>query len=126
MKPISYYTTYPTYPVKTDFTTIYAYQQGKVLWKGPASDWPAVKGSLSNYILESVVDEDALKAARAAYNAESNRLTAEFKRDLFVEHGVTDHPKAERCYSLAWEHGHSAGLCEVANYFDDFVDLIKD
>jgi hypothetical protein len=62
---------------------------------------------------------------RAAYNAESARLEGLFKAALFEEYGVTGHPKADKCYSLAWEHGHSAGFSEVANYFSEFVELIK-
>jgi hypothetical protein len=54
-----------------------------------------------------------------------NLLEAEFKADLFDEHGVTGHPKANRAFDLAWDRGHSAGYQEVANYFDDLADLLK-
>ena len=127
MKPITYYTTQTlSYPCQEDFTTVFAYSRGQVLWQGPARDWHDVKRTLPPHTVEKVVDDSAYRAARTAYRAEQGRLQEEFKRDLFEEHGVTDHPKAERCYALAWEKGHSAGLQEVANFFDDFVDLIKD
>ena len=128
MKPISYYTTNTLrYPSKDDYTTVYAYLRGQVLWQGSARDWRDAKDTLlPNHTVEKVMDEVAFKAARLAYGVETSRLQEEFKRDLFEEHGVTGHPKAERCYSLAWVYGHSAGLDEVANYFDDLVDLIKD
>lgn len=128
MKPISYYTTNTLrYPSKDDYTTIYAYLRGQVLWKGSARDWRDAKDTLPpNHTVEKVMDEVAFKDALLAYDAETSRLQEEFKRDLFEEHGVTGHPKANRCYSLAWFYGHSIGLAEVAGYFDDLVDLIKD
>jgi hypothetical protein len=49
----------------------------------------------------------------------------EFRQDLFKVYEVEDNPKKEKCFSLAWEHGHSAGYTEVLSYFHDFVELIK-
>lgn len=60
-----------------------------------------------------------------AYREESGRLHELFIADLFAEYGVTDNPKADKCFYLAWQHGHSSGLEEVANYFNEFVELIK-
>lgn len=64
------------------------------------------------------------RAATLAYSRAQDALTHEFKMALAKEYGVTKHPKLERCFSLAWEHGHSSGYSEVANYFDSFVSLI--
>jgi hypothetical protein len=128
MKPYAYYKNNTlSYPSKDDYTTVYAYHRGSLLWSGRARAWPDAKKDLPpNYLVEQVVDEDAFKAARTAYGNETARLHEEFKRDLFELHGVTGHPKAERCYSLAYDKGHAYGFEEVAGYFDDFVDLIKD
>lgn len=60
-----------------------------------------------------------------AYNEETARLYGIFMTDLFEEYGVKDNPKAVKCYSLAWNYGHSSGLYEVAYHFDNFVELIK-
>lgn len=49
----------------------------------------------------------------------------ELRKKLFKEHKVESNRKAIRCFSLAWEYGHSAGLHEVESYFDDLVELIK-
>lgn len=68
---------------------------------------------------------EAYHAARRAYGEDVSRLEEEFKKDLFAEHEVTNNPKAALCYSIAWSHGHSAGYGEVANYFSEFVELIK-
>lgn len=62
---------------------------------------------------------------RKRYHEDIGRLNAKFKEDLFKEHGVEGHPKAEKCYAIAYDHGHSAGMSEVANYFEEFVELIK-
>lgn len=31
-----------------------------------------------------------------------------------------------RVYSLAWDHGHYAGLVEVERYFEEFADFARD
>jgi len=65
------------------------------------------------------------RAARAAYRAENTRLEVKFKADLEAEFDVVGHPKADKCFSLAWEHGHSSGYQEVYNYYSEFVELIQ-
>lgn len=65
------------------------------------------------------------QAALKSYCEEQGRLNEQFKLDLFKEEGVEDNPKREKCYSIAYEHGHSAGKSEVSIYFSEFVELIK-
>jgi hypothetical protein len=36
-----------------------------------------------------------------------------------------DHPKVPLLFNLAWERGHSGGLCDVADEFGDMAELIK-
>lgn len=60
-----------------------------------------------------------------AYNEEDTRLHYLFMKDLFEEFGVTDNPKKDKCFNLAWRYGHSVGFSEVYNYFSDFIELIK-
>ena len=66
------------------------------------------------------------KADRKAYHLEDGRLREQFKQDLEMEHGLDDHPKRDRLFELAWEHGHSSGYREVAIYYDEFAELLKD
>ncbi len=66
------------------------------------------------------------KDDKRAYHLDQARLQDIFKHDLFEEYGVEGNPKAERCYAMAWEHGHSSGLSEVSIYFAELVTLIKD
>jgi len=65
------------------------------------------------------------KEKQAVYSADQRRLEELFKQDLFDEHSVAGNPKAQRCYEIAWEHGHSSGFSEVAAYFSEFVELIQ-
>ncbi|RYD62041.1 MAG: hypothetical protein EOP83_15605 [Verrucomicrobiaceae bacterium] len=69
--------------------------------------------------------EIAYKEAVKAYSAEAGACENAFVAALAEYHGVTGHPKAGMVYMKAYEHGHSAGHSEVANYYADFVDLIK-
>lgn len=50
----------------------------------------------------------------------------DFKTCLLRKHGVSDNPKANQAYALAWEYGHAHGYQEVEVYFSDIVQLIKD
>ena len=64
------------------------------------------------------------KTNKVAYRADQRRLHDEFQKELEKECDVVGHPLASRVFALAWEHGHSSGLSEVANHYDDFVQLI--
>lgn len=127
MKPIDYYTTNPLpRPTKSDYMQVFAYSRGKIIWQGPAREFETARRHLDlKGPIERLLNEEAYHAAVLAYQAESTRLQREFKHDLLEDHGVTNHPKAELCFKLAWEYGHDSGLKEIANCFDDFVDLIK-
>lgn len=73
--------------------------------------------------------EDAEKLrrmeARQKRYDEENKLIEEMKIRLADEYGVPMDEKFEKCWNLAWQHGHSAGFNEVELYFDEFVELIK-
>lgn len=58
--------------------------------------------------------------------ARNNAERQAHKQKLEEKYGVVGHPKADRLYELAWEHGHSSGYSEVEIYYDDFVELVKD
>lgn len=61
-----------------------------------------------------------------AYNAEESRVIEKFKADMFDDLGISDNPKRNELYRVAWDYGHSSGIQEVYNYALDLVDLIKD
>ena len=51
---------------------------------------------------------------------------ADFMKDTLEAYGLTDHPKAKRCFEIAWDIGHAYGYHEVLLHFDDLSDLIRD
>lgn len=59
------------------------------------------------------------------YYEEDSRCYNQFKQDLFEEYSVINNPKAEKCFSMAWERGHSSGYKAVVNEFDELVELIQ-
>ena len=62
---------------------------------------------------------------RKDYIKEIAEINEAWKSDLFKEFGVSDNPKKELCYNLAYEYGHSSGYSEIYNYFSTLVELIK-
>lgn len=70
-------------------------------------------------------NEAEIKKAREAYRRDVNRLEHEvFRADLEAEYGTADHPKAQKLWDKAWEHGHSGGLNNVLYWYDEFYELI--
>ena len=61
---------------------------------------------------------------RRAQRNDEARLMEIFQRDLAVEHGTRGHPNESLLYSLAYEHGHSSGLHEIALCYEDFAQLL--
>ena len=129
MKPFDYYSKPQTfYPNKKDYITFYVYDKGACVYSESSlsNTKSNLKEDYPNAVIQEVLDENAYKAHRKEYDAESNKLHQEFVKDLFEEFGVCNNPKSIRCFELAWEHGHPSGYEEVYNYFGDFVDLIRD
>jgi hypothetical protein len=69
--------------------------------------------------------ETHYRALMTSYRSEVARLKTEFKDDLLWEHGAVGNPKADKCFDLAWEYGHSAGFSEIQGFFGELVELIK-
>ncbi len=121
------------YPAQSQFATTYWYRAGAVVAKRIADgEIEILDARVGNGIelgactKETVIDKDAFRDARAAYSAESGRLTELFKRDLFAELGIVGHPKAEKLYSIAWDMGHSSGFSEIETVAWDLLPLIQD
>lgn len=89
---------------------------------------------------EAIKVEDS-KRREAELREEIKRLTREereahgelwrvqedtFKDLLAEEYGLPrTHPKFEKAYYLAYEHGHSSGFSDIENYFIGLVPLVK-
>jgi hypothetical protein len=133
------------YPVATDFQMMHVYRNGAVvLRQGSHADVHSlcVQNGLkkdsevacakdlgllreAGYLVEAQEDSAAFYAARTEYHKESSRRQASFKQALFEREGLSDNPRAELCYSKAYERSHSKGLAEVANTFIDLAELIR-
>jgi hypothetical protein len=116
------------YPNHNDFEKHYGYYKGTVVFSGNLQERNNFKdfselGQCAVY--EKVRDDVGYMKAHAEYNDEVERLTELFKKDLFEEYFVTDNPKAEACYSLAYQNGHAHGLKEIELHFDALVELIR-
>jgi len=69
------------------------------------------------------------KMDEARENRKLNRLAeAEmrilFRKELAQAYGISEHPKEERLWELAWSKGHANGYSEVALEYDELVTLI--
>jgi hypothetical protein len=117
------------YPDRAAYGKVFVYNKGKVIVNGTNASMVSHSAladyKKQNFAVETVYDTDAYNAARREYGQLEGQKTAEFRDDLFDEHGVTGNPRAQKCYDIAWSYGHSAGFSEVANYFSELVDLIK-
>lgn len=123
----SSYVNHLAHPRKEDFTSVYIYSAGKVIWEGSLAEYndrPDRFNTKQAGVVEKVVNEQTYRIALAEHMRHSANLMAKFKSDLKEEFGVTDHPKADAVYKLAYDYGHGSGLGQIYDYFSDLVDLI--
>jgi hypothetical protein len=52
-------------------------------------------------------------------------MTDKFRKVLEEDNGLSDHPKRDVLWRLAWDEGHSSGYAEVAIYYERFAELLK-
>ena len=71
------------------------------------------------------ITTDMMRARFREGYYDRHRTDDDFKNDLFLVLGVSQNPKRELMYKLAWDYGHSSGYQEVYNYALDLVELIK-
>lgn len=127
MKPLKYYSTFEVpYPNRDEFTDVFVYSRGNVVFSGPFNEYKKRASQFAGMLVEKTVNEAGLKEQRIRYGAEQTRLEQEFKRDLFEEHGVTENPKAGLCYGLAYNYaGWHRNYSDIVRYFSELVALIK-
>jgi hypothetical protein len=69
--------------------------------------------------------DDCDIAIRKARNIASANAYEQFKIDALKEAGLTDHPKADHLFGLAWDRGHSGGYHEVMHELDNLAELVN-
>lgn len=60
------------------------------------------------------------------WRTEDARLTRKFKDDLLEDYGLTNHPKADKLFAFAWEHGHGGGYSNIDYWMGEIYELIKE
>ena len=55
----------------------------------------------------------------------NDRTGQKLKEYLEKDFNLTDHPKKDILWSMAWEKGHAYGLHEVYNEYLDLVELVR-
>ena len=121
MKPFEYYDT-PSIsrPNKRDYTTVYFYNKGEVVFIGGYYAYLEDKENYQGCVKQEVLDDKSYKDDLEKYRKECGRLYGEFKEDLFNEFGVSDNPKREQCFELS----KSSSLSETYDRFSELVELI--
>jgi len=81
-------------------------------------------GRFENKMEITALDRRTRRNQRAAYRAESMRLEQNLRAALEIEFKMLGNLKANECWRLAWEFGHSCGLSEVAYYYEELQGLV--
>lgn len=87
---------------------------------------PELKAAREAYDVETERLKAQVRGERDVFNAETNRLYALFKSDLEAEYSVERNPKKDKLFEIAWSDGHANGYSEVANCYGKMVDLIRE
>lgn len=69
---------------------------------------------------------DIYSEAKRKYNEEEVRLYDLFKHDALDDVGLLDHPKADKIFYFAWDHGHSSGYSEVYYWLLEVSELFEE
>lgn len=82
---------------------------------------------ISAFMVVAVYNKAAYDTEMYEYHNITHELYQKFEDDLAQEHAVTPRSKLHRViYGKAWEDGHSSGLSEVANHYDELVDFAEE
>ena len=77
--------------------------------------------------LEAYADaKEKFMAARMAYDIEEGKVNDRAKQAMLEDVGLDKHPKRDKIYAYAWQHGHSGGYNDVWCVLCDIADLFKD
>jgi len=58
-------------------------------------------------------------------NQNYDRYGKKFREEAFEILGLTNHPKADKLWEIAWEEGHPYGLYAVLDYIVDLATLLE-
>ena len=110
------------YPNKSDFTTTYYYEHGQCVFQvGPGEEVPE---NLHGFVREVALDKEAYRLRLRERDQETLELMDKFKVDLLDGLGITDNPKADLLFNIAWEYGDHEYEA-VYDWAVEMVELIK-
>lgn len=70
--------------------------------------------------------KDEFQKKTDAYRDERLIRRFHFKEDLLDDNGLTDHPKADKAFDIAWDRAHGGSLHDVREYFEEITPLLRD
>lgn len=111
------------YPKNENYIKYNAYKNGEVRLNIESSKVDFY--IRAEWLIERVYDKEGYNTTMTKYRKGENDSYLKFKEDLFKEYGVSDNPKLEKAFDMAWDRGHPSGYRDVVYYFDELVDLIK-
>ena len=124
MKPFSYYQELTVaYPTKQQYEKIYFYQKGKLIAIKEQFDYEFVEPP--KCAKEVIFDEVSYQSHIKLYDEERLRLQNEFRCDLIEKYNMTGHPKANKCFDMAWDFGQSSSYSDVEDYFMNLIELVR-
>jgi hypothetical protein len=65
------------------------------------------------------------RASLLEYRAKLGEIENEFKVEILRRIGISQHPRAEKLWSMAWERGHSSGFSEIVSIAYDLSELLS-
>ena len=124
MKSLSYYQeTTSCYPTKIQYEKIYFYKLGKLI--AVKEQFDEEFNEPKDCVKEVIFDEISYRAHIKLYNEERKKLRNEFCNDLLKKYQMTEHPKANKCFCMAWDFGESISYAAVEDYFMNLIELVK-
>lgn len=78
-----------------------------------------------NKMTVKAMDDEAYRKAKVEYEAEKQRLIKLFKKDLLEFLDITDHPKSEILFKMAWDREHHNGYNMVVQEAQDLLELLE-
>lgn len=96
------------------------------LLRKPAGQLTAIE--IANLDTVGKAYEAGVKANRESttqFRFESGKLSQQFRNDIENEFGLTQHPKRNKLWELAYEYGHGNGLTEIYHHYSELAELIK-
>lgn len=111
------------FPSLEKYTKYNAYKNGEVRMNCDRDEADLSKND--NWLIETVFDKDSYNFAHKAYRENENLMYKKFKEALFEEYGVSENPKRDMAFDMAWDREHAYGYHDVVSYFSELVELIE-